>query len=463
MAIHCVVLEKPLGEQPEGTVIQVDEEVATALVGAGIAREATEEDMAGADDEAPEEITEGEEAPLDNMPEMASVARNIEATVTKATERAVEKLATAAKRPSLNANKYVAGSDHARTGGYKNLGEACLGMIAKNQGNSEAAKKYGKFLSAHTKATGMSISGSHVGSDLVPQEWASELWRLSFKDVPDLLSMCQKYEMRNQIENIPSWVQASANSAITASVTNEASAITATVGTTATVQLQLVKGAALVNASDELLRFNSYNLTTVLQQVVGERLRFLVNGGIVNGTNGQVNLVGNAASVVVKRAANNAFSFADVVKMRSHLWESFRTGACWLVAPGSTPALYAMAFPNQSATTQFPVFVPGGFGNSLEAPPLGTLLGLPVYELENVPALGNLGDLILVHMPSIAAGYTGLIADSTPYLYFDLAQDSFRFLWYYDTVSLLTVPYTRQDGSDASNIVVLSGTTSSGE
>jgi hypothetical protein len=93
--------------------------------------------------------------------------------------------------------------------------------------------------------------------------------------------------------------------------------------------------------------------------------------------------------------------------------------------------------------------------------PMGELLGKPVYRLENVPALGNKGDLILYNPGSIAAGSSGLIADRTPYLYFNLAQDTFRFIWYADTVNPMTTYYTRKDGSKASNIVVLSATSSS--
>lgn len=453
MAIVSVVLEKPLGEQAEGTMIQVEEEVATALVSAGVAREATEEDVTGGDDAGDDAHDE------ESLPEMASVARNVEEVVTKATEKAVQKLASAVQRPHLNGqfNAHVAGSDYARTGGYKSLGDAILGMVATRQGDVDAGRKYRKFLDAHYKAPGMSIGGGGgaQGGSLVPQEWASELWRLSFKDVPDLMGMCQRYEMRNQVENIPAWVQASGTTGVTAGVVAEAGAITATIGTTSNVQLSLVKGAVLVNVSDELLRFNSYNLTNVLQNVVPERIRYLVNDGVVNGTNGQINLVNNAAAVAVARQTAGTINFNDVIKMRAALWESFRNGAAWFISPGSTPALYQMAFPSKGAATPIPVFLPGGFGDSLSAKPLGTLLGLPIYEVENVPALGAKGDLILAHLPSCAAGFSGLIADSTPYLYFDLAQESFRFLMYYDTVNPMTAPYTRKDGTQASNIVVL--------
>ncbi len=467
-AICNYVMESDFGNNKEGEVVALDQEKADALVAAGVVREATAEDMGGEPDgdEVPPEEGKDED---ETEPEMASAsARSVEDVVTKAVAKTVAKLAkkTAPTRPlQVPTNRHVKGSDEVRTGGFKNLGDAVMTMVARSKGDYTAARKIARHQDLVTKATGMSIGGSsgHQGGDLVPQEWASDLWRLSFEFEPDLLSMCRRYEMHNQVENIPAWSQTSPSSGVTAAVIGEASSITATVGTTTNVQLSLVKGAALVNISDELLRFNAYNLTTVLEQIVPERIRFLVNDGVINGTNSQINLVGNAAAVVVTRAANSVFSYQDIVKMRSHLHTSFRKGASWLVNPSSVPALMSLAFPTQNATTPIPVFVPGGFGNSLESEPLGKLLGLPIYEAETCPGLGSKGDLILWHPGSCAAGYTGLIADSTPYLYFDLAQNSFRFMFYYDTVNPMLQAYRRPDNSDASNIVILSGVAGSGE
>jgi HK97 family phage major capsid protein len=344
-------------------------------------------------------------------------------------------------------------------------GDASLAFIQKARGDFGAIRKFSHYEKAlRTKATGMSIAGGsgHQGGDLVPQQWAEDLWRLSFANVPDLLGMMTKYEMRNQVENIPSWVQSSATSAIQGNVIAEANAITATVGATATVQLDLVKGAVLVNASDELLRFNSYNLETVIKQVVPERIRFLANDGVVNGTNSQINLVGNAAAVTIIAEAAGRISYNDVTKMESRLYDDFDGEAIWLCAKSTLPELYGIPFPTRAATYQTPAFSPGGFGDLLGPKPKGTLLGRPIYTLENVPGLGNRGALVLWHPKSCAAGYSGLIADQTPYLYFDLAQNTFRFLFYFDSVNPMTVPYTRADGSTASNIVILSaGSTSS--
>lgn len=469
-------MDRDFGQNSAGDVVHCDEELAQHLADSGMAHLADESEVNGGDDkeeDQPEDNMEPE-AGKDDKPAPKPVEESFRAAqdiLIKGVEKAVTNLTNTVKRPAVKATKahrtgaenvHVAGSDHARTGGFKSMGDFASSAFARSKGDWNAAKKFSKWQDViSTKATGMSIAGSHVGSDLVPQEWAEELFRLAFKDVPDLLSMCQRYKMHNQIENIPTFVQSSATSGITAAVTAEtttasAGTIAASVQPTATVQLSLTKEGVLVNLSDEIMRFNSYNLESHIKQVVPERLCYYINDAIVNGNSGSnVNLIGNAATVFIGRAAANAINILDVYNMRAALFNSYRTGACWLVNPSTTPNLYTMGFPNSSASTQIPVFLPGtGWGGAGPAP-LGQLAGFPIYELENVPGLGSTGDLLLVHMPSIAAGYSELIADYTKALYFNIAQDSFRFLFYFSTVNPLTVPYTRKNGSYASNIVAL--------
>lgn len=460
MAIVSLVLESALGANEAGSVIQCESEVAESLCSAGLAREATADDVNQPEPDGDEPKSEDTDTPEIAQDSLDRVARHAHDTVVKATEKAVEKLATSVKRPAIGrpANVHVSGSDELLTGGFKNLGEATQAFLAKSRGDYEAARKFSRY-SELVRKSNMSISGSsgHVGGDLVPQQWAQNLWKLAFDKVPDLLGMMTRYPMENQVMNIPSWVQTSATSGVTASVVSEGGSITDSTGVTATVQLSLVKGAALVNVTDELMRFNSYALTTVLEQVVPQRIRYLTNGGVVNGTNSQINLIGNPATVVVPRATNNRIELNDIFKMEASLYDDFVDDAVWLVNNSTMPELYTLAFPNRSATTQFPALTPGNMLGNLAGPkPAFELLGKPVYRLENVPALGSKGDIILASLRSLAAGYTGLFADATPYLYFSTAVDSFRFLFYYDSVNPMTAPYVRADGSYSSNIVVLS-------
>lgn len=463
MAIHSIVLEQDLDKLKAGTVIQLSEELASNLIASGVAREATEEDLAGNEEE---EVVD--EMPVDVQEEVAVATRSIDNATTKAVKEEIAKqVAKTVQRPSLKAkqplNRHISGSDELRTGGFKSMGDAVQNYILSRKGDWTAAKKFNRYSDLRTKVTAASIGGGsgHQGGDLVPQEWSEQLWRLSFDAVPDLLGKCTKYEMRNQVENIPIWVQASAATSLVAEVTAENTQLTPTVPVTATQQLSLVKGDVFVNVTDELLRFSPYNVENTIKAVAPERIRYLTNGGIVNGTNSQANLIGGASTITVLRAKNNVLSYIDVLKMESALHESFSADAIWLCNKSALPQVYNIAYPNDDATTKIPAFTPGGFENMLGAKPEGKLLGREIWFVENCPAITAKGGLILYSPSSIAAGYTGLVADSTPYLYFDYAVNTFRFLFYYDSVSLPNTVYTRADGSTASNVIVLSATSSS--
>ena len=453
MAVISLVLESDLGPAKAGTIISCESERGDKLVEAGLCRLATEEEVNGAGD-----AEEGAEGDVADMGDEDGVKSQHDIVV-KATHEAVEKLTKGVVRPLFGHSRHVAGSDELRTGGFKNIGDAVQCFIAKSRGDATAAKRFGKW-----QAKAMSISGSsgHAGGDLVPQEWSESLFKLSFQSVVNLHGMCSQYPMQHQVLNLPTWVQSSAAAGVVANVIGEGAAITETAGVTATVQLSLVKGAILVNVTDELLRFNGYALESVINDVAPERLRFLINDGVVNGTNSQLNLVNNAAALTQIAEVAGHISYADVMGMYSKLIN--KDGACWLINPSSIPELYSLGFPNRAASTQFPAFTPGTFGNEqlLGPAPEGKLMGLPVYMVENVPELGTRGALILWQPTSCAAGSSGPYGDRTSALYFNLATDSFRFLLYYDTVNRLTTPYTRVGGSKASNIVVLSaGSTSS--
>ena len=470
MSIHSIVLEQNFGANKAGEVIPVDEELAKALIDSGIAREATAEDIGDDDEEeAPEEVTEEEDSPDMVQEQAETFRRNAEAEARKVAAQEVRKAVkqSIGARPNLAAkvpvNRHVAGSDEARTGGFKSLGDAVQSYMLSRKGDYAAQKKFARWGALSTKVTANTISGGsgHEGGDLVPQQWAEDLWRLSFANVPDLLGSCLKYEMRNQTENIPIWTQTSHSSGIVASVVAENTQGTVTKFTTATQQLTLNKGMILCDVTDELLRFSPYNVESTIKAVAPERIRFLTNDSVVNGSNNGANLVNCAAAVTVLRAANNVLSYADITNMYASLWDSYADEAVWLTNRSSLPSLLGIKFPDNSGS--YPAWAAGVFGseNLLGPKPKMSLLGLPVYTVENCPAITARGGLILYAPKTIAAGYMGPFADSTPYLYFDYAVNTFRFLLYFDSVNHLTAPYTRADNSQASNVVVLSATTSS--
>ena len=447
--IVSVVLEKPLGENAEGTVIQCEQEIADSLTAAGIARLATDEDL-GAGDESTEDVA-------DPQPDLNQLKRHVEDTVEKAVAKVrAEQNAKATPRPNLKAG-YEPTDRNATKGGFNKFGDYLLCEIARQNGDPSAQRKMADYERGRTKGQ-MSVGVAGAGGSLVPQEWAGELFRLAFDKVPDLMGECTRIPMSHQTVNLPGIVQPNATSGVSANVYAEAGQIVDTVAATSNVQLTLKKFAVLVNVTDELSRFNAYALESVIKQIVPERIRYRLNDDIVRGTNGGVNLIGNAATVAVNRAAANRISYDDVNKMEAALWDSYGDSYCWLTNRGTMPELRRLAFPSTTGNFPIPVFLPGDGGTfgAMTAKPAGTLLGRPIYTVENCSVLGAKGDLIAVHLPSLYAGYLEMDAQMTPYLYFDRAISSFRFLLYASTANALTVPYVRQNGGgSASNIAVL--------
>lgn len=460
------VLAKPMkiGDtaHDEGEIVHLDEDTAKNLIEAGMVRDATDEDLMGEDEE--EEGSDGEEVPADEPVTNAvrRLAANNEATLVKATEKVAEKLVKAS-RVQPNMGRHVAGSDEDRTGGFKDIGDYAFNRMSAAKGDFKAMKKVERYKSlVRTKFSPASMGVvSTAGGDMVPIQWAENLWKLSFKNVVDLLGQMTKYDMRYQQEKIPAYVQPSAAESITATVTAEGDAITPSVGVTSTVTLDLVKGTVLVNITDELERFTPYHISTVIESVAPERIRYLTNNSVVNGTNSGINLIGNAASVVVPASNAGRIEYADVVAMEAALFDEFGgDDAAWYCNKATIPELMTIGFPNRSASFQTPAWAAGGFGDLLGPKPKGSLLGRPVWTLENFPLKGTKGALVLANLKSLAAGYSGLIADQTPFLYFNQAIGTWRFLFYFNSVNPLTVPYVRQFGGPTSNIVVLSNNSS---
>ncbi|HEX3151230.1 MAG TPA: phage major capsid protein [Gemmataceae bacterium] len=462
MAVIAVVLDKPLGELEEGSVLHVEDEAGQALISAGLAHEASEDEVNGGEGDEPEADEagdEGDESP--SADEVLNLGKRAEAAVEKATTSAVEKIVKANKSyslPSVKVNKSAwTVEQNERKGGFPTFKSFLDCAIAAKFNDLSASKKMDDYMRLRTKGA-MNVGTSTAGGSLIPQQWADEIYALSFSGGPAFLEMMSKYEMQNQVINVPEFNITAGNTGITASVTNENTAITDTTALTNTVQLSLVKLGVLVNITDEMLRFQHYNLEAYIRQHVPAKLRFKINDSILNGTSSGVNLIGNAAKVTITRGTSGHITFPDIVAMWTSLYTDFQSESCWIINPTAYGDLMKLAFPNGSGT--YPIFLPtppnysGGTGNASYAP-AGTLFGRPVHVCEQAAALGSVGDIILVHFPSIACGYLPLDSAQTNALYFDKAVDSLRFLQYIATKNLVLSPYTRADSTTCSNIVVV--------
>ena len=232
----------------------------------------------------------------------------------------------------------------------------------------------------------------------------------------------------------------------------EAATKTASKPTFRQLELKLKKVYALCVATDELLE-DARALESWLTRTVPLELRFKVEDATING-NGVGKPLGILNSGALKSATRTDASEIDPLDI-GRMWAGRFAGLrdyVWLINQGCFPQLLNMAIGNQ------PVFLPpGGLGGL----PYGTLLGRPIYETEYNPALGTLGDILLISPSQYTmiekAG--GVQYASSIHVYFTADESAFRFVYRVDGAPSWTTTLTAFDTGTVSAFVALAATT----
>ena len=223
------------------------------------------------------------------------------------------------------------------------------------------------------------------------------------------------------------------------------------------IDLKLKKVAALCYATDELLD-DAGALNAWINRYVPGELRFKVEDAIIEGDGvGKPSGILNANCLVsATRTDAHEVDAADVAGM----WASRYPGAndyIWVISSTIFGQLSAMTVGN------WPVFMPAG---GLSQSPYATIYGRPVIETEYNPALGLLGDIMLI-APSEYALITkgsGVQSASSIHVQFLTDETVFRFVSLYDGAPLWPAAVTRFNtssdfGTTVSPFVALAAST----
>jgi len=154
------------------------------------------------------------------------------------------------------------------------------------------------------------------------------------------------------------------------------------------ISIVAYKLALYTEASDELLADSAIGLETLLYGLFGGAIANEEEWVFINGTGaGQplgINHAGCASTYRQTRAAAGAISITDIFNMISHFMGS---SPIWLAHQSTMPQIYGL---NGPAANPSYVWI----NNAREGAP-ATLMGYPVFFIENTVALGSEGDLIL--------------------------------------------------------------------
>jgi HK97 family phage major capsid protein len=226
------------------------------------------------------------------------------------------------------------------------------------------------------------------------------------------------------------------------------------------IMLTLKKVMGLCYATDEALS-DAGQLEATLRSGFQSEFGFKLDDAVINGTGvtdpqGVLNS-GSLVSVAKETGQKaNTIVAENVIKMYSRMFPWSLADAIWLININTLPQLMTMSI--AVGTGGVPVYLPPG--NSLANGPGGTLLGRPVYPVEQCPSLGTQGDILFGDFTNgyIVAEKGGLQTDMSIHLRFDYDESVFRFIMRVDgqavRASALT-PYKGGATSTMSHFIVL--------
>ena len=217
-------------------------------------------------------------------------------------------------------------------------------------------------------------------------------------------------------------------------------------------QMQIIahKLVTYTEASDELLADSAIGLEALLTRLFGGAIANEEEWTFINGTGaGQpLGIVAAACGVTIRhpREAANAIGINDIFNLLSHF---MGTQPVWLAHQSSMPQILSMAGP---AGNQSYVWI----SNARDAAP-STLMGYPIYFIENCATLGSEGDIILADWSKYVIGdRQATQIDSSKHFRFQNDLTAWRAVHRVGGRPWLSAPLTLRDGAtEVSPFVIL--------
>ena len=213
------------------------------------------------------------------------------------------------------------------------------------------------------------------------------------------------------------------------------------------VELNLQKIAALLYATDEMVKDVAV-LNAIATRVVPMEINHAVEDSFVAGTGaGQPLGVLNAPCKVsvTKQTGQSADTvvYDNIKKMWSRMWAASRASAAWFINQDIEPQLFSLS--QEVGTGGIPVYLPASGASDK---PYATLFGRPVIPVEYCKTLGDEGDIILADWSQYVAIDKGGIEQAVSmHVRFIYDEMTFRFVYRVDGEPMWKSALTPQNGT----------------
>ncbi len=212
------------------------------------------------------------------------------------------------------------------------------------------------------------------------------------------------------------------------------------------VRLAPKEVAATVVLTDKLLR-NWQAAGAILSELLRKAMGAAEDAGFINGSGvgRPLGFLGSGALITVNRAGANTIAYEDVVAMEASLLAGAQP--VWLTTRRAVGELRMM-----EDTEGHLIWTSG---NAVEGRP-PTLLGYPVLVVPRMPALGTLGDLVLVDLSYyLIKDGSGPFIASSEHVHFATNKTVIKAFWNVDGAPWLNTPIVQENGDTQSPFVAL--------
>jgi HK97 family phage major capsid protein len=343
---------------------------------------------------------------------------------------------------------------------FNSLGEQLVAVMRAGTPGGSVDKR----LNIQNAATGLNETVNSDGGFLIQQDFASRLGENLFNNGV-VASRCERIPISGNSNGIvlngfdETSRASSTYGGIVVYHADEAAEKTASKPKFRRVELSLKKTVGLCYLTDELMA-DAPAMESRISAAFQSAFDFQVQDDLINGTGAGMALgVLNAGCLVSvsKETGQNAATILteNIVKMYSRRFASQTQNYIWLYNQTIEPQLFTMSL--SVGTGGSAVYMPPG---GLSQSPYGQLMGLPAIAIEQCPALGTLGDIILANFKDgyIMAEKGGLQSAMSIHVRFIYDEGVLRFVLRMDgqpwRASALT-PYKGGSGATQSHFIAL--------
>ena len=313
-------------------------------------------------------------------------------------------------------------------------------------------------------ASGINQGTPSEGGFAVPGTYSNQLWEGLFGDPSSLLSQTDNYTVEGAFLELPRVKDENRSGnalfgGVQAYWLNEADTITTSRPKFEAMRLEPQELAALIPATQKMLDNSPFAIGQYIDRMGRAAIAHRVNQSLIggDGVGKPKGLTTGAAKITVaKESGQGATTIVpkNIAKMRARRVSSIAGAYVWLANVDIQSELddLATVVRNVAGTENV-----GGVSAPIYNPNTNTLAGLPVIYNDHCEALGTEGDLILAYLPGYAVGLrrAGVKTAQSMHLYFDTAQQAFRFMFDIDGQNWLQSPITPAKGTTKSTVITL--------